>query len=140
MRRFLVASHGSLSEAILQSAALIIGEEKINHFAHIGVELNDSHEKVKSSVDAYLNSWGNEDQIFVLTDILGGNITNILSEYIGVRDLHIVTGMNLGMVLEVLLSDEGTPIEELAENIVNMGKSGVQYLNHTLQKKEGTEI
>ncbi|MBW8352007.1 hypothetical protein K0H71_21635 [Bacillus sp. IITD106] len=140
MRRFLVASHGTLSHAILQSAALIIGEEKINNFVHIGVELNDSHDKVKSSIDAYLNSWGDEDQILVLTDIMGGNITNILSEYIGVRDLHIITGMNLGMVLEVILSDEKTPIEELAESIVNMGKTGIEYLNITLQKEGGAEI
>lgn len=136
MRRYLVASHGSLSCAILESAALITGEEKIKNFIHIKVESNDSREKVKDYVDTYLNKWENGDQILVLTDIKGGNITNILSEYISIRDLHIITGMNLGMVLEVLLSDERMPIEELAESLVTIGKNGIEYLNTTLQKEE----
>lgn len=140
MRHFLIASHGTLSQSILQSAALIAGEKGMSNFMHIGVELNDSREKVRDIIDKALKTWQPEDEILVLTDVIGGNVTNILSEYIDVRNLHIITGMNLGMVLEVIFSDENTPIDELAETIVSMGKMGIKYVNNLAQKNEEVEI
>jgi mannose/fructose-specific phosphotransferase system component IIA len=140
MRHFLVASHGALSNAILQSAALIAGKKGVNNYIYIAVELNDSREKVRQIVNEALETWRPEDEILVLTDIMGGNVTNILSEYISIRNIHIITGMNLGMVLETLFSDECTPIDELVETIVSMGKMGIKYVNSLTQKSGEVEI
>lgn len=140
MRHFLVASHGALSNAILQSAALIAGKKGVNNYIYIAVELNDSREKVRQIVNEALETWRPEDEILVLTDIMGGNVTNILSEYISIRNIHIITGMNLGMVLETLFSDECTPIDELVETIVSMGKMGIKYVNGLTQKSGEVEI
>lgn len=140
MRRFLIASHGHLSSAILQSASMIAGKNRTNSCVHIGVEQDDSRDKVKDRINQVLDAWNTDDEILVLTDIIGGNVTNILCEQIKVRNLHIITGMNLGMVLEALFAEEETPIEELAEDIVAMGKTGIKYVNTLAPKNEEEEI
>ncbi|MDP4109167.1 MAG: hypothetical protein Q8878_03960 [Bacillota bacterium] len=130
MRHFLIASHGPLSQAILDSASLVSGRK--GEFVSIGVEMNDSRETVRGRVNKALSGWPPEDEILALTDIIGGNVTNILTDYIKSRNLNIITGVNLGMVLEALFSDRDIPMEELVESIVSMGRAGIKHINSLL--------
>ncbi len=136
----MVASHGDLSNAILRSAALIAGDKGLQDYVHIEVDLNDSREKIRKMVDDAITAWQPDDEILVLTDIIGGNVTNILSEYISTHNIHIITGMNLGMVLETLFADESTPIDELIETVLTMGKKGIRYLNEQIEKAGDAEV
>lgn len=137
MRRFLTASHGPLAGAILESAALVAGRDGVADVAFFGVEGDDSRETIKQKLSKLLTPWEG-DEILVLTDIAGGNITNILVEYLAEYDLHIIAGMNLGMVLELMMSEESTPLDELIEVLEELGRMGVRYINREIRKaKEG---
>ena len=137
MRRFLTASHGPLSGAILESTALIAGDNEGASFAHIQVQSDDSREEVRKRIEEVLSAWPPEDEILALTDVCGGNVTNILTEYIGTYNLHIITGMNLSMVLEAQFSETDIPMEELVETLVDLGRTGIRYVNEAL--KENSE-
>lgn len=132
MRRFVLASHGPLSAAILSSAGLIAGSNAFADFGCIQVAMEDSGETIREAIDRIFSAYAPEDEIVALTDVAGGNVTNILTEYVGKRSLHIVAGMNLGMVLEAGFSAEDTPAAELVETLVDMGKTGVKYINAAL--------
>ena len=51
MRYFIVASHGPLSTAILESASLIAGKETFRNFRAIYVTMQDSPENIRQTVD-----------------------------------------------------------------------------------------
>lgn len=141
MRRFLTASHGPLSGAILQSASLIAGQEAFSGFRSISVTMSDSRETVMGRVDEIFSQYDPEDEIIALTDVFGGSITNALTEYLGVRNLHIVAGINLPMVLEAGFSDENTPVEELVRALQATGHEQILYVNEIAdQNKEEDEI
>lgn len=140
MFRLLVASHGPLSKAIVESAALIAGEEAVKDIKTISITMSTSYEETKELIDQAFMCYGHDDYILALTDVYGGSITRVLSEYIGIRNLHIITGINLGMLLEALFAKDMYGKDELITYLMKNGKDGIQYVNDDLQNKEGDEI
>ena len=140
MFRLLVASHGPLSKAIVESAALIAGEEAVKDIKTISITMSTSYEETKELIDQAFMCYGHDDYILALTDVYGGSITRVLSEYVGIRNLHFITGINLGMLLEALFAKDMYGKDELITYLMKNGKDGIQYVNDDLQNKEGDEI
>ena len=116
MRHFLTASHGPLAGAI-------------------EVLMEDSGDTIRERVESVFLAYGEEDEIIAMTDVFGGNVTNILTEYIGRRRLHLITGMNLAMVLEALLSDPSMDTEALVDRLCRSGREGVKHVNCLMEEK-----
>ena len=140
MFKLLVASHGPLSSAIVESAALIAGKEAVKDIKTISITMSTSYEETKELIDQAFMCYGHDDYILALTDVYGGSITRVLSEYVGIRNLHIITGINLGMLLEALFAKDMYGKDELITYLMKNGKDGIQYVNDDLQNKEGDEI
>lgn len=140
MKRIVVASHGKLSSGILDSASLIGGNELFGNIAHLSITMDMSHEKVREMVDKAFSAYEMDDEILALTDVYGGSITTVISEYIGIRNLHIITGVNLGMLLEAGMLLDQMEIEELVHYLMNQGKDGIRYVNEELSDAQGEEI
>lgn len=136
MRYFIVASHGPLSTAILESASLIAGKETFRNFRAIYVTMQDSPENIRQTVDNCMVDFPEEAEIIALTDVFGGSVTNILTEYIQSRNLHIVTGMNLGMVIDAGFSGVETSTEELIEALIHTGQRGIRCVNSEIDNNE----
>lgn len=140
MKRIIVASHGPLSRAIIESAALIASENAVKNIYSISVTMDTSHDEVIREVNKVFNEFDQNDEILALTDVYGGSITTVISEYIGIRSLHIITGINLGMLLETIFMLDQMEISELIEHLMQCGKDGIRYVNEELYSSEGEEI
>ena len=81
------------------------------------------------------SAYGEEDEIIAMTDVFGGNVTNILTEYIGRKRLHLITGMNLAMVLEALLSDPSMDTQALVDQLCRSGREGGKHVNCLMEEK-----
>lgn len=139
MRHLITASHGPLATAILESAAFIGGNALIAPVDTIIVEREDSGDDIHAKIKKIFSKYQMNDEIIVMTDVFGGNVTNILTEYSGNKKLHLITGMNLPMVLEALLADPDISAEELSVRLKAAAKDGVRYVNDFLDQ-EGEEI
>lgn len=140
MIQIIIASHGPLSEAIVKSASLIAGNEITKNIKHIQITMDTSVTEAKQMVDKALKSFDVNDEILALTDVYGGSITKVITEYIGVRKLYIITGMNLGMLLEALFVKDNYTIEALVEYLLQNGKDGIKCVNAEVSNEEGEEI
>lgn len=140
MIQIITASHGPLSEAIIKSASIIAGSDITKNLKHIQITMDTSTEEAKKLVEEALNSFDSNDEILALTDVYGGSITRVISEYIGVRKLYIIAGMNLGMLLEALFVKDSYSIEELVDYLLQNGKEGIKCVNAELNNDEGEEI
>ena len=140
MIQIITASHGPLSEAIIKSASIIAGSDITKNLKHIQITMDTSTEEAKKLVEEALNSFDSNDEILALTDVYGGSITRVISEYIGVRKLYIIAGMNLGMLLEALFVKDSCSIEELVDYLLQNGKEGIKCVNAELNNDEGEEI
>lgn len=114
MYRVMLVSHGELSKAMLGSAEMICGPQP-DVVTHCLYE-EDSPESLKERLEVTLDSWEGED-ILVLTDIRSGTPFNVVCSLMEHRRFRHISGMNLAMVIESLLSSEFSTADETAREL-----------------------
>ena len=134
MIHLIVASHGPLSASIVKSASLIAGSSSIADIKTISITMETSVEEVRQAVETILESFDENDKIY------GGSITRVISEYIGVRKLDVITGVNLGILLEAIFMKDTMEYDELVSYLIVNGKNGIRHINTELESKGGEEI
>lgn len=140
MVQIIVASHGPLSASIVKSASLIAGSSSIADIKTISITMETSVEEARKAVETVLDSFDENDKILALTDIYGGSITRVISEYIGVRKIDVITGANLGILLEAILMKDTLEYDELVNYLIENGKNGIRHINTELESEGDEEI
>lgn len=133
MKRFLVASHGNLAKEVLNSVYMIIGE-KVD-LDYICLLPSDSQDHVRKKIDDFLKKGGETDEHIILTDVFGGSVTNVCMEYTIYKNIHLITGFNLPMLLELFSSQNNMGVHELIKHCTERAKQGVIYVNELLDNK-----
>ena len=121
-----VVTHGTFGKSIIETTKMFIKDLKSIQF----VELHPSQnmEEFKSDIKRSYTSVNNGKGVLFLTDLFGGTPTNkvfeLMYEY---SDIECITGVNLGMLLEVLFlrNSDDINLYELAEKAVMSGQSGI---------------
>ncbi len=127
----IVMTHGNFSEEILRSCELIAGPAK--KVATLKLNRNDNIENLNENFVKELDNLDDGDGVLVLTDLLGGSPSNVASLNLKKgRKFEALTGINLPMLLEALISREGKTLEELTKVCIESGKTGVNHINEIL--------
>ena len=132
MIHLIVASHGPLSASIVKSASLIAGSSSIADIKTISITMETSVEEVRQAVETILESFDENDKILALTDIYGGSITRVI--------IDVITGVNLGILLEAIFMKDTMEYDELVSYLIVNGKNGIRHINTELESKGGEEI
>lgn len=105
-----VCTHGNFAEAIIQSAEMIIGpmEDAIPICLQPGMSGDEYLQAVREQVERC-----KEYNILILADLFGGTPCNTTARLLKDYSIHILTGLNLGMLLEVYSNREYKTIVEL---------------------------
>lgn len=124
MRHIMFASHGPLAESLVDSAKVVCGEEMVKGIKTFSMKADTNQQDFIAEVTEYINL-DPEGEYFVLTDLYGAS--PCISMVMALRDkqYRIVTGMNLGMVLEVLINKD-VDLSNLEELAICAGKEGVK--------------
>lgn len=122
----IVMAHGRLAGALLESAAMILGQLPAN-VVSLNMGPDDNLEKMRDALVETVR----DGQYLVLTDLAGGTPTNAAAwaAGIGTQKMMVVTGVNLAMLLEVLTEPAQTGLHELADLAVSQGRRGVRRLD-----------
>ena len=137
----ILASHGDFAKGILQSGAMVFGEqENVKAVTLMPSEgPNDFKEKLKEAIA----SFDNQDEVLFLVDLWGGTPFNqantIFEEH---KDKWaIVAGMNLPMLIEAYaarLSMESA--QKIAANILKSAKEGVKVKPEELEPEDTSKV
>ena len=124
MVKIILVTHGNLAQEMLNTAAQIIGKPADEGFAVFSVTAVASVEKEAEKLKKTLITCA--DGAVILTDIFGGSATNIsLTACKEVPNCHVITGLNLSMLLTAINSRKKLSAKELAEKIEPDGKRAV---------------
>ncbi|MBR2082734.1 MAG: hypothetical protein IJ876_07015 [Elusimicrobiaceae bacterium] len=124
MVKIILVTHGQLAQEMLETAALIIGKPADDGFATFAVTTAASVEKEAAKLKALLDTC--QEGAVILTDIFGGSATNIsLTASKDLLNCHVITGLNLSMLLTAINSRKKLNAKELAEKIESDGKRAV---------------
>jgi len=130
MRKFLIVSHGEFAGGMRSALELITG-------AQPGVIVLEAYVEENKSVEGELAGlFADGEEWVVFTDLLGGSITNQVlrtATELGVMEsVHIVAGMNLPLVIEVVMADPETPVQEVLTDAIGMARDQLVYVNQLI--------
>jgi len=125
MRKFLIATHGTFSAGAKSSLEMIIGS--IENLFIIQAYLDGNH-AIEEEIKIIIDQISNEDELIVFTDILGGSVTNQLLQQGTKPNIHIVSGFNLPLLIEVILGDAETQAAEIIESAIINAKEQMVYV------------
>ncbi len=129
-----LAAHGPLPGAFLESTQMILGE--LPQVASISLMPGDSLEGLVDRLQAAVHGVNTGDGVLILLDMFGGtpaNATAILTQQ--ANDFRAVTGANLPMLLETFLARMNTNrLESLAETAFSGGQAGIVDIVESFKK------
>jgi mannose PTS system EIIA component len=126
-----VAGHGPLGRAIVESAELIAGEQ--THLSHVGLEPLGTLESLRDEIADAVRRADDGHGVLVLIDLFGGTPGTAAALALRDRRAALVAGVNLPMLLEVLMAREhDTTLEELSAVAVAAGTAGIVDLAERL--------
>ena len=113
MKQILIATHGKMASGIRYTAELIVGKmaEITTIDAYVTPEDN-----VEKKFEEYFAQHEN-DRIFVFTDLMGGSVNQKLLGYSQKENVTLITGTNLPVLMQVMMSDDDVTEEEIQEFI-----------------------
>lgn len=126
MRKIIVASHGKLSQGIVNTLGIIMGEESVNSILTYSLFPGEDVKEIADSIESELkcNSEKQLDYI-ILTDLLGGSVDNAILKFIAYPNVWVISGVNLMLLLGIILSDPSKATQNILEEAIENGKAGI---------------
>ena len=133
MRHYVIASHGGFSKGIYESIKIIIGEQA-------GVDIITAFIDGKNDIEVLVNGTLEKipysDEIIVCTDVFGGRVnTEFMKQLKTRKNLYLITGMNLPLLMQLFLSAEENT-ERMILDIVNSEDTHVKYCNSMIETQD----
>lgn len=132
MRKFLIATHGRFASGIKSSLDMIIGEQDnifvLDAYTENNVPIQDHLDDILKEVEI-------GDELVVFTDIMGGSITNQIIQRINSSNTHIVSGVNLPLLIEVVLSDPNEDLQTILDDAIENAKTQIVYVSKLITKQ-----
>lgn len=129
MRKFLIATHGAFAQGVKSALDLIIGADAPVYVLQAYLDGNAS---IEPELIELFRDMGPTDEWIIFTDLLGGSVNNQLLRYALMDRVHLASGFNLPLLIEVILSDSSTPAEEVIESALRNAKDQMVYVNKLL--------
>ncbi|MBN8855630.1 MAG: hypothetical protein BGO55_23370 [Sphingobacteriales bacterium 50-39] len=129
-RKFLIATHGTFAQGLRSSLDVIAGAQENVYFIQAYLDNMDS---IQDELETLLKNKGPQEEWVIFTDLLGGSITNQVVRYASGEHVHIIAGVNLPLLLELVLTDPSIPVEAVIEDILIKAREQMVYVNKLLQ-------
>lgn len=126
MRRFLLVTHGKMADGILNSVEMVLG--KRNDLIALCAYVDDR--TLPELIYPVVEGFEIEDEVVVFTDISHGSVNQFFTAYLNDRHYHIITGINLPLVLSIMLFSPNEPLsKETIEGEIEFAKEQIKYMN-----------
>lgn len=124
----IIATHGDLSRSLMRSVSLIAGEYR--NIITLCLEKNDNADDFYGEIESSIEKAEEGDGVMIFTDILGGTPSNLCTLAARRHHLFCLTGLNLSMMIEFLMSaEDGLTLKELADRCFEAASSGIRITN-----------
>lgn len=127
MRRFIFASHHYLAYGLKDTVDFLTSKARTIH--DINAYTQDKEQDLELIVKSLFDTFHEDDEVIVLTDLLGGSVYQKFCPYIS-EHVHVLCGMNLPMAMSIVLAPEDVPFtDERISEIVEECKNQIVYVN-----------
>ena len=123
MNRFIIATLSTLAEGFWNALKFFNQDIGNVEFLNCYVETNEVEKELRERLEQYP-----DDNLIVLTDIAGGSVNQTASKLMKEYSFHLITGINLGLLLELVFTGDELNDEMIAAS-VSQAQSQMIYMN-----------
>ena len=106
-RKIIIASHNKLAFGMKETLGYITGD--VSHVVEISAYLDNT--PVDEAIKASLADVSADDEVIILTDLLGGSVNQAFFPYLNHEHFHVITGMNLPVLMSLALQPTNTYLD-----------------------------
>ena len=122
----LIISHDGIGPAILGTATLMLNDCPLQTKLLTTSRDCDPDQLTEDAIEQ-VEALDTGEGVLVLTDLYGSTPYNIAQKLTSQRQVHVVSGLNLSMLIRVFNYPKLT-LEELSEKAVTGGKDGISKI------------
>ena len=122
----LIISHDGIGPAILGTATLMLDDCPLQTKLLTTSRDCDTDQLTEDAIEQ-VEALDTGEGVLVLTDLYGSTPYNIAQKLTSHRHVHVVSGLNLSMLIRVFNYPQLT-LEELSEKAVSGGKDGISKI------------
>lgn len=125
MKGIIITGHGKFAEGIVSAMEVIAGKQK--GIEIVNFSMDSSTEKLKKEIREKIDIYNSE--VLILADLAGGSPFNVSVELKGEikdKNIEVLAGVNLAMLLELALMKDMATMDELLDTAISVGSSAVK--------------
>jgi PTS system mannose-specific IIA component len=131
MVKVILVCHGRLAEGLVDAMNLITGPQE--GITAIGLGEEDSIDELESRVETRVQDRQPGEVVLILADLFGASPFNVSARVASRnQDVEVITGVNLGMLLELATQRDGKTLSQLATLAREAGSNSVKVLSDLL--------
>ena len=132
----IVCGHGHFATGLTSSLHLIMGGTR-NYIA-VDFPAGDTKTELEANIEEAVIAYAHMDHILVMCDLLSGSPFNTaIMLAMKQPNIHVVYGVNLGMLIETVLKRNfDATIEELMETAITTGKQQIGMFEPSVDSEE----
>lgn len=128
--KFIIATHGYLADGYVSSIQVLTKKDNIFAInAYVGE--NDAAQQLK----ALMESFAEQEEIIIFTDLMYGSMTQAVSPYLNRDNVRCITGINLPLILEFILTTS-TIDDAYIEYTIQEAQKQMVFVNHLLKETQ----
>lgn len=127
--KFIIATHGYLADGYVSSIQVLTKKDNIYAInAYVGE--NDAAQQLKTLME----SFEEQEEIIIFTDLMYGSMTQAVSPYLNRYNVRCITGINLPLILEFILTTS-TIDDAYIEHTIQEAQKQMVFVNHLLKER-----
>lgn len=127
-----VVTHARLGEALIDAAEFIVGDRPAG-LESVSIDLAQDVDKLRGKVEAAIKKVDQHDGMLVLTDMFGGTPSNISYSFLEEGHIEVLSGVNLPVLIEAIVSRDKLKLAELATKLEATGKKSITLASGVLK-------
>lgn len=128
-----IAGHGTWPTAMKKIAEMIIGDT--SYIQTVEIDNIESAVHIKEKIDDAILALGEVENVLILLDLFGGSPSHAAAAYTNNPNIRAITGVNVGMFLEIMMSRNTSNIDDLCKTAMQSGQSAIKDLFATIKSQ-----
>jgi PTS system mannose-specific IIA component len=128
-----VVTHGQLAVELLNAAETIVGD--LPRFAAVSIgwheDTDDAREEIAQAVNRVQQGQPGRG-VLIVTDMFGGTPSNLAMTFLG-KDVEVITGVNLPMLIKLANLKEQASLIEVAREMREHGRNAIWVASDLLK-------
>ena len=122
----ILLSHGNLSKGMMHSAQMIVGEQE--NLSCYGLQPGMTTDTIIGEVQQRVAE--KPDTLFILlADLLGGSLCNAATQLTSFKNVRLIAGMNLLLVVEILSNGSEALTDEELQDVIQQAREGTKEIS-----------